>query len=482
MQKVQLYGPKYAIKDRSIKLNCSSDTVPEGNTAEFLINGKSVNNVRLHQSRCFRTVDVIECVPGVCQCSDDGRTFVFYYIPNETGECNFSCRMKFSSNMSSEAGQFGTYNIVTNVIEPTPLIKTEKYDYLINLTCSVIFIDITTVFTWSCDNEPIMSESLHNTSTLWSVVSLELSLKKSTSLCFCNVSLPIFNFTGSTTARLEYRDTSPHESLFCNISTPIKLTCGNLATQDSNAYWRHQINSTFIRSIPSNDPKLRWNLFIKSCTLQDIGRPELLQNEVVYLRNDVVFSLTFYSSEESNIITWYRQWIRLVNSTKQVQTTKPTTLHFLVRGKNVSVNGFQSNLVLGNAKEHHLYNIKICVKNKYGISCYRYLESEGSSIPTENTTNPVYQLVDTQQANQYQHFSADRDEQHTYEIPNAVYEELNEDRPSHDYSTASQYEEVHSSTTETNSIENRDSYEKVADIELVYLCQTYAILFVEIEI
>lgn len=116
MQKVQLYGQKYAIKDRPIKLNCSSDTIPEGNTAEFLMNGKSVNNVRLHQKRCFRTVDVIVCVPGVCQCSSDGRTFVFYYTPNETGNYDFSCRMKFSSNMSSEAGQFGTYNIMTDVI------------------------------------------------------------------------------------------------------------------------------------------------------------------------------------------------------------------------------------------------------------------------------------------------------------------------------------------------------------------------------
>ncbi|CAC5419777.1 unnamed protein product [Mytilus coruscus] len=271
MQRVQLYGPKYAIKDRPVRLKCSSDTVPEGNTAEFLMNGKSVNSVRLHQTRCFRTVDVIVCVPGMCQCSDDGRTFVFYFTPNEIGEYGFSCRMKFSSNMSSEAGKFGTYNIVTYVIEPTPLVKTEKNDNLINLTCSIIFIEITTIFTWSCDNEPIMPESLHNTPTSWSVVSLELSQKKSTSLCFCSVSLPTLNFTESTTARLQYRDTTSHESLFCNISTPIKLTCGNLAIQDTNAYWKHHINTTLIRTIPSNDPELRMSLFIKICTLQDIG-------------------------------------------------------------------------------------------------------------------------------------------------------------------------------------------------------------------
>lgn len=107
------------------------------------------------------------------------------------------------------------------------------------------------------------------------------------------------------------------------------------------------------------------------------GRPELLHNQVVYLGSDVAFSLTFYSSEASNLITWYRQWIRLINSTRQVQSTKPTTLNVLVRGKNVSMDGFRSSLVLRNVKEHNLFNIKICVRNDYGKSCHRYLESEG---------------------------------------------------------------------------------------------------------
>lgn len=107
------------------------------------------------------------------------------------------------------------------------------------------------------------------------------------------------------------------------------------------------------------------------------GRPELLNNQVVYLGSDVVFSLTFYSSKASNTITWYRQWIRLINSTIQVQSTKPTTLNVLVRGKNVSIDGFRSSLVLRNVKEHNLYNIKICVKNDYGKSCHSYLKSKG---------------------------------------------------------------------------------------------------------
>lgn len=85
------------------------------------------------------------------------------------------------------------------------MIKTDTHDYSINLTCSVGFIDIKTVFKWSCDNEAIMSESYHNASTSWSVVRLDISKKKTATLCVCNVSLPTFNFTGYAATQLKYR-------------------------------------------------------------------------------------------------------------------------------------------------------------------------------------------------------------------------------------------------------------------------------------
>lgn len=129
MQKMQLHVPKYVIKDRSVKINWSSDIVPEGNTAEFLINGKSVNNVRLHQKRCFRTVDVIQCIPGVCECSSDGRAMVFYYYPNQTGKYDFSCRMKFTS-ITTNQGHFVTNNKVTNIIGTSSFLLDVIYEYM----------------------------------------------------------------------------------------------------------------------------------------------------------------------------------------------------------------------------------------------------------------------------------------------------------------------------------------------------------------
>lgn len=60
----------------------------------------------------------------------------------------------------------------------------------------------------------------------------------------------------------------------------------------------------------------------------------------------------------------------------------------------------------------------------------------------------------------YQPVTADRDEAHAYEIPNAVYEDLNEERHHRVNSTATSYEEINS-TTEPRSEEHRNSYEKV---------------------
>ncbi|CAG2246041.1 unnamed protein product [Mytilus edulis] len=163
----------------------------------------------------------------------------------------------------------------------------------------------------------------------------------------------------------------------------VKLNCSSDTVPEGNTA-EFLINGKtvttcdFIRKDASEQLML-YNVFLV-CECSSDGRPELLQNEVVSIGNNVMFSMTFYSSEETNEITWYRQWIRLINSTEQEQTTKQTTLNVLVRGKNVSVEGFKSSLLLRNVKEYHLYNIKICVKNHYGISCHRYFESKVSHI------------------------------------------------------------------------------------------------------
>jgi len=60
-------------------LNCSSDDVPEGHTAEFLEDGGTLTNIRIHRNKCFTTLAGAACQPRVCQCSKDKRSYVVYH-------------------------------------------------------------------------------------------------------------------------------------------------------------------------------------------------------------------------------------------------------------------------------------------------------------------------------------------------------------------------------------------------------------------
>lgn len=62
--------------------------------------------------------------------------------------------------------------------------------------------------------------------------------------------------------------------------------------------------------------------------------------------------------------------------------------------------------------------------------------------------------------------SANREEAHVYETPSAVYEQLNEDRPLYEYNTASQYEEINTTSIDVYSTENGNSYEKVSILRI----------------
>lgn len=69
---VTLLVDKYwAMKNQTIKLNCSSNTRSFGLNAEFLLYGNTYNNVGLFNNRCFRTIDARVCTPKICSCSVD---------------------------------------------------------------------------------------------------------------------------------------------------------------------------------------------------------------------------------------------------------------------------------------------------------------------------------------------------------------------------------------------------------------------------
>jgi hypothetical protein len=88
------------LEHQNFKLNCSSDDVPEKHTAEFLEDGGTLTNIKIHNNKCFTTVVGAFCQPHVCQCSKDKRSYVVYHqltkqSPNQT----FLCKMTSADNV-----------------------------------------------------------------------------------------------------------------------------------------------------------------------------------------------------------------------------------------------------------------------------------------------------------------------------------------------------------------------------------------------
>jgi hypothetical protein len=97
---VKLTALNRVLEHQNFKLNCSSDDVPEKHTAEFLENGGTLTNIRIHNNKCFTTVVGAFCQPRVCQCSKDKRSYVVYHqltkqSPNQT----FLCKMTSADNV-----------------------------------------------------------------------------------------------------------------------------------------------------------------------------------------------------------------------------------------------------------------------------------------------------------------------------------------------------------------------------------------------
>lgn len=72
---------------------------PNGNTAEFLLNDKTLTNVRKYGDVCYNTVSRRKCLPSECTCAANERDYIMYYQTIEAPTTNllFSCKMKFDN-------------------------------------------------------------------------------------------------------------------------------------------------------------------------------------------------------------------------------------------------------------------------------------------------------------------------------------------------------------------------------------------------
>lgn len=96
---VVLTAMPYVQKGQTIKLNCSSDFVPIGHNAEFLINKVTYTNVRMHSFACFNSKFDEICSNTTCRCAQNRRSYELYFDPDHTSdELSFSCKMRLTWN------------------------------------------------------------------------------------------------------------------------------------------------------------------------------------------------------------------------------------------------------------------------------------------------------------------------------------------------------------------------------------------------
>lgn len=79
-------------------MNCSSNTVPVGESAEFLVNGGTLTNIRRHNGVCFNTIAGKKCIKGGCQCSEDRQSYAVYHKLTKSNATEIlSCKMTFAN-------------------------------------------------------------------------------------------------------------------------------------------------------------------------------------------------------------------------------------------------------------------------------------------------------------------------------------------------------------------------------------------------
>lgn len=84
-------------RGQEIQLNCSSNVVPIGQTAEFLVNNMTFTNIRKHKLVCFNTKLREACNNVTCRCAENKKSYMAIFKPPYNSKyINLMCRMKFS--------------------------------------------------------------------------------------------------------------------------------------------------------------------------------------------------------------------------------------------------------------------------------------------------------------------------------------------------------------------------------------------------
>lgn len=100
---VDISGPKYVRKNNEIDLLCSSNTLPSGLSANFIVNEYPYTKITKIGDNCYSSPNTLFCTEGKCNCTNEGRSYTWkYHNFYDDKTITFKCNMEFSS-----VGQIG---------------------------------------------------------------------------------------------------------------------------------------------------------------------------------------------------------------------------------------------------------------------------------------------------------------------------------------------------------------------------------------
>lgn len=93
---VKLYTQKHIFREDTIDLNCTSDSVPTGLSAEFVLNDETYTSLRKYNRQCYNVQQI--CSVNICSCSADNQSY-FLQIKHTTQQNKLyaECSMNFGT-------------------------------------------------------------------------------------------------------------------------------------------------------------------------------------------------------------------------------------------------------------------------------------------------------------------------------------------------------------------------------------------------
>ncbi|CAG2217650.1 unnamed protein product [Mytilus edulis] len=278
---VLLSAKRHVKRYENVVLNCSSDTIPLGKTANLEVNGKSFTAITLLSTgECFSSILRNQCTPDVCACSSRGVWFSHIYdVVQHVGRINITCSMILKVHGSSSD------SVRVNVIDFTgPTLRTDpelpfKAGTTASFICLTDTLSTNIQFKWEClgNNETMsVKAGLLNSTKYSSVIMNDINMNHDGNICRCCInvdgitaeseisvsiiSTPIIQSTEIVTCN------SSAVNLSCIIKTGLPLYGFNL--------WTHSVNGIQIRTLNGSMNMMNGKesiLEVETCSFQEAG-------------------------------------------------------------------------------------------------------------------------------------------------------------------------------------------------------------------